>query len=343
MNFTFRCPGCGYSTDKPTPDWKCPVCGRPLNIVSEKIPKRKSLMGEGNTPSVGVERKGRKIFFKLEYLNPSGSFKDRGTAFTVNYFNVKKNCSSYIEDSSGNTGVSTAMYAAAMGKKAFIFSPKTIAESKAKLLSLLGATLKITETREEAYQEALKMAREETDACYIGHMVNPVFNLGMSFIADEVIRDDGPGFTDVILPLASGTLLLGIYQGFLRLAEKNGQIPKLWAVQPTQVKYLRGKVKVVRDAEGPSDLADALVVKSPGRLDEIVEAINRSGGGALIVNDDDMRRGVKALYSMGFIVEPSSAVVWAALEHLEKEELIGNKVLVPLTGSGLKYIGQIKL
>lgn len=338
MKFSFLCPKCQYVTEIATPDWKCPKCGSPLSVKVQGTLRRRTILGEGNTPQVKVRRGERELFFKLEYLNPSGSFKDRGTGFTAQYFESNKKCNQYVEDSSGNTGVSTATFAAHLGKKAVIFAPKTIASSKAKLLSLLGATLKITETREQAYQEALRLVKEEQEACYIGHMVNPIFNLGMSFIVEEALRDGGAGFTDVILPLASGTLLLGVYQGFLRNAEKNGGLPKIWAVQPTRTGYLREKVKIVKDASGSSDLADALVVKSPARLDEIIEAINASNGGGIIVNDEDIKRGMKALYSMGFLVEPSSAVVWPALEHLEKEGLLGRKVLIPLTGSGLKYI-----
>ncbi|MGC8563426.1 MAG: pyridoxal-phosphate dependent enzyme [Fervidicoccaceae archaeon] len=338
MKFTFSCPKCGYSVETPTPDWRCPNCGTPLNAEPEGTLRRRTVLGEGNTPTVKIKRGNRELFFKLEYLNPSGSFKDRGTGFTAQFFESNKKCLTYVEDSSGNTGVSTATFAAKLRKKAVIFAPKTIAKSKAKLLSLLGATLKVTETREEAYEEALRMVKENPEACYIGHMVNPIFNLGMSFIVDEVLRDAGSGFTDVILPLASGTLLLGAYQGFKRNIGRNGGLPRMWAVQPTRTGYLRGKVKIVRDTTGSSELADALVVKSPARMEEIVEAINSSGGGGIIVNDDDIKNGMKALYSLGFLVEPSSSVVWTALEYLEKENLLGKKVLIPLTGSGLKYI-----
>lgn len=341
MKFTFICPKCGYSSENPTKDWKCPNCGSPLSVkVSGKL-RRRSILGEGNTPLARVKKEGRELFFKLEYLNPSGSFKDRGTGFTALYFEKGKKCKYFVEDSSGNTGVSTAVYATSLGKKAVIFAPKTIAKSKAKLLSMLGASLNITETREEAYEKALSFTAENPDACYIGHMVNPIFNLGMSFIVDEVLGEAGGGFTDVIVPLASGTLLLGIYQGFSRSNEKNGGMPRLWAVQPTRTGYLRGKVNIVRDAAGPSDLADALVVKSPARLEEIVEAINKTEGGGIIINDDDIKLGLKALYSMGFIVEPSSASVWAAYEYLKEKGMLGSKVLIPLTGSGLKYIESL--
>jgi len=342
MKITFVCPKCGYSSENPTKDWRCPNCGSPLSVMVSGRPRRRSILGEGNTPLVRVKKESREIFFKLEYLNPSGSFKDRGTGFTALYFeNGKKKCTYFVEDSSGNTGISTAVYAACLGKKAVIFAPKTIAKSKAKLLSMLGASLNITETREEAYEKALSLAAENPDACYIGHMVNPIFNLGMSFIVDEVLSEAGGSFTDVIVPLASGTLLLGIYQGFSRNNEKNGGIPRLWAVQPTRTGYLRGKVNIVRDAAGPSDLADALVVKSPARLEEIVEAINKTNGGGIIINDDDIKLGLKALYSMGFIVEPSSASVWAAYEYLKEKGILGSKVLIPLTGSGLKYIESL--
>ncbi|AFH43157.1 threonine synthase [Fervidicoccus fontis] len=337
--YTFICPKCGKEFEDAPKDWKCPYCGSSLNLAKKPKIFRYRIMGEGNTPLVKEKIGGKELFFKLEYLNPTGSFKDRGTSATVQYF-LKKKCSSFIEDSSGNTGISTAVYARRVNRESYIFSPKTIAESKKKLLNLLGAKLTITETREEAFNLAVKMAKKYENACYIGHMVNPIFNYGMSFLVEEVLKKT-IGITDVIVPLASGTLLLGIFEGFKRNIDKNGGLPKIWAVQPTRTGYLRGKVKIVHESQGRSDSADALVVSNPARINDIINAINETKGGGIIVDDEDIKEGMRNLYSRGFIVEPSSSVVWKAFELLNREELIGSKILIPLTGSGLKYLHSI--
>ena len=60
-------------------------------------------LGEGNTPLIWKDFNGVEIGFKLEYLNPTGSFKDRGTALLVSFLK-SRDVESAVEDSSGNAG-----------------------------------------------------------------------------------------------------------------------------------------------------------------------------------------------------------------------------------------------
>ena len=76
--------------------------------------ERRVSLGEGMTPLVEAEYKGRSFRAKLEYLNPTGSFKDRGMAVLVNYL-LGQGVREVIEDLSGNAGASLAAYAAAAG------------------------------------------------------------------------------------------------------------------------------------------------------------------------------------------------------------------------------------
>src|SRR3970040_2313236 len=66
-------------------------------------------LGEGNTPLVWDEMSGQDVAFKLEYLNPTGSFKDRGSAVLVSFLK-SRGVESAVEDSSGNAGASFAAY-----------------------------------------------------------------------------------------------------------------------------------------------------------------------------------------------------------------------------------------
>ena len=69
-------------------------------------------LGEGNTPLIIRNISGTRIAFKLENLNPSGSFKDRGTALLTSIL-LMRGIKEVVEDSSGNAGASLAMYSAA--------------------------------------------------------------------------------------------------------------------------------------------------------------------------------------------------------------------------------------
>src|SRR6202158_3748685 len=71
-------------------------------------------LGEGWTPLVSRVWGGRDVAFKLEYLAPTGSFKDRGTSVLMTYLHTH-GVPGILEDSSGNAGASMAAYTAACG------------------------------------------------------------------------------------------------------------------------------------------------------------------------------------------------------------------------------------
>ena len=82
-------------------------------------------LGEGNTPLVKLEKIGEKLgldklFAKLEFMSPTGSFKDRGSALVMNVAKNEK-VKEFVEDSSGNAGASLSAYAAAANIKAHIW------------------------------------------------------------------------------------------------------------------------------------------------------------------------------------------------------------------------------
>ena len=127
----FRCERCGgvFELDR---------CGSySSDILDDKLPgpwKYKKLfqleedspvvyLGEGNTPLVWVNIFGKDIAFKLEYINPTGSFKDRGTSLLVSFLK-SRGITAAIEDSSGNAGASFAAYAARAGIKARVYIPE---------------------------------------------------------------------------------------------------------------------------------------------------------------------------------------------------------------------------
>ena len=100
-------------------------------------------LGEGNTPCVQLSAIGRllglrQLYAKLEFLNPTGSFKDRGTAVMVSVAR-EHGITELVEDSSGNAGASVAAYAAEAGIKAHIFAPSTAPQAKLKQISVYGA------------------------------------------------------------------------------------------------------------------------------------------------------------------------------------------------------------
>ncbi len=316
------CPKCGYKTTHY--HYKCPLCGSPMELTGPI--ERRRILGEGETPLVEDEYKGHKVYFKLDYLNPTGSFKDRGTAASI-FYAVRRGYRCVVEDSSGNTGISVAAYASHMGLESVIVVPRKAAAGKKTLISRLGARLIEEDTREDAARRAEELAAE---CFYIAHAWSPIFIEGTSTIAGELPKDlrDSP----IFIPVSSGTLLLGLYRGLTSLGVK----PRLYAVQSPQAASLAGLVEPTAVLGSSGDMLDALVYRNPPRLNEMVEAI--AGGGLYVVGWEYARRAYDWLYKRGYIVEPSSAVAFAAFMHAADNGIVDEGVVV-LTGSGLKYMG----
>ncbi len=332
----YVCKKCGFKTETDKWLWKCPSCGGVLEIEG-RVESPKITLGEGNTPLVNLFGFGGDVYFKLEYLNPTGSFKDRGSAMALSQAQ-KLGIGCIVEDSSGNAGISVAAYAAAAGIWATVVVPKGCAPGKRHLIEALGAEIVEAEDREAAGNRAREM---ETQGCaYIGHQWNPWFIKGMETIASEINEQLGKVPDAVITPVSSGTLLLGLYNGF----RKSKKLPRLYAVQASGYSPLHDAIHGKYEGK-PSKLADALQVLNPPRLEQMKEAITKTGGDALVVNDEEILSALAKLLKAGAIVEPSSASALAGYLQLLNSGKIksGEKVVIILTGSGLKYPEMVSL
>ncbi|HYL81743.1 MAG TPA: pyridoxal-phosphate dependent enzyme, partial [Candidatus Acidoferrum sp.] len=161
---------------------------------------------------------------KLEFLFPSGSFKDRGACLMLSHMR-QIGVREAVEDSSGNAGAAVAAYAARAGIACRIFVPSSTSEGKLTQIRSYGAVVvTITGTREDVAQAARAEAEHRY---YASHVFNPFFFQGTKTFAFEVWEQLGFRAPDcLILPVGHGTLYLGAYLGFRDLLEA-GQIPRL--------------------------------------------------------------------------------------------------------------------
>jgi threonine synthase len=340
-----RCPRCGVELDLLAKHHLCPRCGEPLLLrVELRVPEEGGLeslipedlklvtLGEGRTPTVELGN----YLLKLEFLNPTGSFKDRGASLSVSRA-LKLGFKVVIEDSSGNSGISTAAYSARAGLKARIYVPKDAPQGKLRLIKAFGAEVVTSETRNEAHRRAVS----DGSGFYVGHVVDPFFIEGVKDISLELysLRKD---LGAVVVPVASGTLFLGILKGFEELLELGliDEVPTLIPVEACGYSKLRGYLKPVYLGCTESEkslLADALRLTIVPRLRQIAEgAVRAKAPYVVIVGDGAIGEALKELYSLGLPVEPSSAATYAAAKYVAKD--LGTRVVVPLTGSGLKYV-----
>lgn len=293
-------------------------------------------LGEGDTPLVPLTMDGRVVHFKMEGLNPTGSFKDRGMAVM---FTALKHIGlpEALEDSSGNAGAAFAGYAARAGIKARVFVPASASGPKRAQIEAYGAELvPVAGPRTKATEAVQAAATSGAQAYYGSHIYNPLGLAGNATAAYEIWEQLGHAPENIIIPLGHGTLLLGLHRGFKALKEANliERLPRLIGVQalacaPIWAVHQYGRDGLRWVTEGQT-IAEGIRVFQPVRGDAVLAAIAESGGAVLAFDDDAIRAGREALAYLGLYAEPTCGVAWEALKQTPGE------VVVMVTGNGLK-------
>ncbi|MBU7032037.1 MAG: pyridoxal-phosphate dependent enzyme [Theionarchaea archaeon] len=330
--------------------WRC-ECGGPLEIKDERafeigeleslssLWRYRSFIGtepvvtfhEGFTPLIEIEN----LYYKLDFLFPTGSFKDRGTTVMMSALKAA-GVTNIVEDSSGNAGASVAAYAARAGIQATIYVPDYASSGKIAQIQAFGAHIvRVKGTREDTQQAALSRTEELT---YASHQWNPYFLEGMKTVAYEICEQlNWRAPEAVLIPVGSGSLYYGAYKGFKHLKESGiiDEIPLLLGVEPELCSPVYDELHGIHKPCGKS-IAEGLLVEHPPRLKEIVDVV-RNHGDIMLVSEAEILRGLKRAVRMGLYVEPTSAVVLAASEKIQERE----KVVLILTGSGLKAVQEL--
>jgi threonine synthase len=304
-----RCFDCGTETDFKPEAWRCECGGAwepvlPARFDPQRIrtgehsiwrygpmlgldmnePARR--MGVGWTPMVSLRLAGRELQLKLEFLSPSGSFKDRGVNAMVNQL-AAQGVETVVEDSSGNAGASLAAHAARFGLQAEIYVPAYASPAKQAQISVYGAQVRPVPGPRKAAEAAAQGAVGPGRA-YASHAYNPAYLAGQVTAAYELWEQLGRRTPDwVILPAAQGGLFLGLAFGF-RLLRESGLVewlPRLAAVQPERIAPIARAweagldfVPAVEQA-GPT-LAEGVAVPRPVRDRRILQALHETGGRA---------------------------------------------------------------
>jgi threonine synthase len=347
--------------------WRC-ECGSFLNLTFEskfsikKITKRApSLwryrealpihgddhiisMGEGFTPLEEMNFNGYPVLMKIDYLFPTGSYKDRGATVLISKAR-EIGVESVVEDSSGNAGAAIAAYCIRAGIGCEIYVPQGTSLEKLVQIEAYGATLnKVEGSREKTAQVAMRAASR---TYYASHCWNPFFLHGTKTFAFEIWEQMGWKAPDVlILPVGHGTLFLGAYIGFKEL-KNSGRVkrmPRLVGVQSASCAPLYHGFR--RRLEGPlpvekrETVAEGIAIANPVRGKQILEAIRETEGKVLVVTEKEIMAAMVEMGKKGHFIEPTSAATVAGLKkYLKKTKK--EMVVSTLTGMGLKATGKI--
>ncbi len=302
-------------------------------------------MNEGFTPLEEIEFDGYRTLIKIDYLFPTGSYKDRGATVLISKmkeWGVQK----VVEDSSGNAGSAIAAYCARAEIACKIYVPQDTSSEKTVQIQAYGATLKkVRGSRERTAEVAIEAASKIP---YASHCWNPFFLHGTKTFAFEVWEQMGWKAPDVlVLPIGHGTLFLGATMGFRELKEAGmiKRIPRLVGVQsvlcaPLYQAFRKGW-RETRPTKKEETIAEGIAISEPVRGRQILEAIQETDGEILVVTEEEIRKALMEMGRKGHFIEPTSAATIAGLKKYFRKRRRRETVVSTLTGTGLKSVGKM--
>ena len=274
-----------------------------------------------------------RLLAKVEFLNPTGSVKDRAALELIvdaeNKGLITEN-SVIIEPTSGNTGIGLAAVAVAKGYKAIIVMPDSMSPERIKLMSAYGAEVVLTDGKKGmrgAIERAQELANEIPDSFIPDQFNNPANAKAHFKTTGPEIFEDTDGEIDVFVAgIGTGGTITGTGE-FLKSKKSN---IKIIGVEPEKSPVL---TKGVSGPHGIQGIGAGFVPTVLNR--EIVDEV-------LTVGDEDAFEYARLLSKKeGLLVGISSgAALKSAIEVAKRPEYEGKTIVVLLPDSGSRYLSS---
>ncbi|MCL5101774.1 MAG: pyridoxal-phosphate dependent enzyme [Candidatus Marsarchaeota archaeon] len=335
MKYHLECTECGSVFGSSYNSQICRKCGGILEVFYEgKFPRTNKIQNFwdmeaimpnsnyrhyylGNTPVI-KSKEYKDLCLKLEFMNPTHSFKDRGSAIEVakaKEYGFKE----VVCASTGNMAYSTTYYAKLYGMRARVFISDNANADKIKDIKSVGdATItKVDGDFTKAQGLAIKYAYKEGaflcgDYCYRKE--------GQKSIAYEIM-DSNPKVKNIIVPVGNATLLSATYKALAEM-ESSGKITKMPRIIAVQSEKCQPLVRAFKNSsrikyEKPDTMADAIAVGYPTFGEQGIEGLKRAAGVAVSVSEQSMASEQKRfMRDYGLAAELASVSTIAAYRKL---------------------------
>jgi threonine synthase len=331
----------------------------PLPVEAEYFPP----IPVGDTPLWAPARLREELglpslFVKDDTSEPTGSFKDRAS-YLVAAFAKKHALREIVLASTGNAASSMSGVGAAAGLKITVFLPEKAPAAKRIQVLQYGADLhQVAGTYDVAYEESLAYSAK-TGALSRNTAYNPLTIEGKKTVSFEIAEDLarakmpagksggalGPWLApdEVFVPVGDGVIIAGVYKGFEDLMKlgRISRMPRIWACQASGSSAIARALETGGfGAPRPSDtIADSIAVDVPRNGAYALAKLKKYSGRAVVVSDEEILAAQRTLASKaGLFAEPSSSAALAGLIKARSEISKEAKVVVLITGSGLKDV-----
>ena len=291
----------------------------------------------GNTPLlelVHLEKKydlKAKLLGKMEYLNATGSVKDRIAKAMIEDAEARgvlKEGSVIIEPTSGNTGIGLASVGTSKGYRVIIVMPETFSIERRKLIKAYGAEIVLSEGgkgMKGAIAKANELAEEIPNAFIPAQFDNPANWKAHYDTTGPEIWNDSDGKVDYLVAgVGTGGTITGTGK---YLKEQNPDV-KVVAVEPASSPVLSGGQPGAHKIQGiGAGFVPAVLDTSV--YDEIIT----------VENDDALKTGAEFGKTEGVLVGISAgAALWAGIKLAKREENAGKNIVIILPDSGDRYL-----
>src|SRR5437764_2143039 len=307
-------------------------------------------LGAGWTPLLRAERLGRALgldhlYIKNDCVNPTYSFKDRVVAVAVSRAR-ELGIDTVACASTGNLASAVAAAAAVAGLRCYVFVPEGLEASKIVNAGVYGPQVVQVKGNYDAVNRLCAELADTYNWGFVNVNLRPYYAEGSKTLGFEVCEQLGWRAPDhVVVPIASGALLVKIARGIRQLADV-GLIAaphtrfsgaQAAGCAPVATAFAAGTddVRPVR----PNTIARSLAIGNPADGPFAVRVARESGGAIDAAGDAEIVEGIRLLArTEGIFAETAGGVTVAVLQRLAEQGVLrrDETIVAYITGNGLK-------
>ena len=274
---------------------------------------------------------GCELYLKLENLQKTGSFKDRGALNRILSLSDEERGAGIIAASAGNHAQGVAHAARICGLKCIIVMPETTPLSKVNGTRELGADIVLHGAGyDDAFEEASRL-RQEHGYTLVHAFDDEAVIAGQGTIGLELL-EQVPDMDAVIVPVGGGGLISGIATA---IKAKRPDV-ELVGVESEHLPAMQKSVAAgeITPVETASTISDGIAVRRVGRLTMPIvrELVSR----IVTVSEEETAAAIMLLLEREkTLAEGAGAVGLAALYYDKLKDLAGKKVVVVISGGNI--------